>query len=207
MRKNKVNACELATRNEYTNSSEGHMMGQDNPLDSSNVAVDKDNRFFKIKLETDATIKYLATLTVYNWQSADATDSLTFPAASHMWNSIRYANDNGKSSAFYCHLIQSNSDAGYIPVDIGLMNNINDETTTLWQTITKAFASTMSDTKVEVGDDIAGNFNSIQLNPTQQGMEFLLTLSNDMQPLTRIQQLDFIRHELGMSISRLTLAT
>ncbi len=49
-------------------SSERYMMGQDDLLDPSNSVVDKNNQFFKIELETDATIESLATLTVYNWQ-------------------------------------------------------------------------------------------------------------------------------------------
>ncbi len=65
------------------------------------------------------------------------------------------------------------------------MNNIKDKTTTLWQTITKASASTMLDAEAEFGDNIAGNYDPIQLNPTQQGVEFFLILSNDMQPLAR----------------------
>ncbi len=97
-----------------------------------------------------------------------------------MWNSIRHADDNGKSSALHRHLIQSNSDANHIQVDMGLMNNINNEITTLWQTITKASASTMSDAEAEVGYNIASNYNSILLNPTQQGAEFFPTLSNDI---------------------------
>ncbi len=107
------------------------MIGQDNLLEPSNVAVDKDDRFFEMKLETNATIESLATLTVYNWQSANVTDSLAFLATSHMWNSIRHVDDNGKSSVLHCHLIQSNSNAGHIQVDMSLINNINDETTTL----------------------------------------------------------------------------
>ncbi len=87
------------------------------------------------------------------------------------------------------------------------MNNINDETTMLWQTITKASALTMSDVEAEVGDNVADNYDSMQLNPIQQGAEFFPTLSNDMQLLAGSQQLDFIRRKLGMSISRLTLAT
>ncbi len=78
-----------------------------------------------------------------------------------MWNSIRHADDNGESSALDCHLIQSNSDVNHIQDNIGLINNINDETTTLWQTIMKASASTMSDVEVEVGIDIAGNYDSM----------------------------------------------
>ncbi len=61
MRKSKVDECELAARNEYTSSSEGHVMGQDDPLDPSNAAVDEDNRFFGMELATDATIESLAT--------------------------------------------------------------------------------------------------------------------------------------------------
>ncbi len=85
-----------------------------------------------MELKTDATIKSLATLTIYNWRSADAMDSLAFPVVSQMWNSIRNVDDNGKSSAFHCHLIQKNSDEGHIRGDMGLMNNINNETTILW---------------------------------------------------------------------------
>ncbi len=42
------------------------------------------------------------------------------------------------------------------------MNNINDETITLWKTITKASTSMMSDAEAEFGDDVAGNYDSIQ---------------------------------------------
>ncbi len=66
MRKSKVDACELAARNEHTSNFKGYVMGQDNSLDPSNAVVDKDDRFFAIELETEATIKSLATLTVYN---------------------------------------------------------------------------------------------------------------------------------------------
>lgn len=41
-------------------------------------------------LETDGTIESLATLTIYNWQSANTTDSLEFLATLYS----RYANDN-----------------------------------------------------------------------------------------------------------------
>ncbi len=41
------------------------------------------------------------------------------------------------------------------------MNNIYDKTTTLWQTITKAFVSRMSDAETEIDDNVAGNYNSI----------------------------------------------
>ncbi len=107
------------------------MIEQYDSLDPSNTAIDEDDRFFEIELETDANIESLTTLTVYNWRSADVTDSFVFPATSQMWNSIRHADDNGKSSALHRHLIESNTDAGHIQVDIGLMNIINDETTML----------------------------------------------------------------------------
>ncbi len=68
MRKSKVDTCELVARNEHTSSSKGHVMGQNDPLDQSNAAVDEDDRFFKMELETDTTIESLATLTVYNWR-------------------------------------------------------------------------------------------------------------------------------------------
>ena len=204
MRKSKIDACELAARNDYTGSSEENVMEQDDPLEPSNAAVDdEDQQCFEMGLETDATIESLATLTIYNWRCADATDSLAFPAASHMWNSIRHADDNGKSSALHRHLVQSNSDPSHIQVDMGLINNIDNETTTLWQTITKASASTTSDANAEVGDNVAGADDAIQLRPTQIGAEFLPTLSNDIQPLVGSQQLDFIRRQLGMSIAKL----
>ncbi len=65
----------------------------------------------------------------------------------------------------------------------------------------------MSNAGTEVGDDGVCNYNSIQLYCIQQGAKFLPTLSNDMQPLAGSQQLEFIRRELGMSISKLTLIT
>ncbi len=83
---------------------------------------------------------------------------------------------------------------------MGLINNIDNKTTTLWQTITKASISTTLNANVEVGDNIIGTNDSIQLRPTQVGAEFLPTLSNDIQPVVGSQQLDFIRQELGMSI-------
>ncbi len=76
---------------------------------------------------------------------------------------------------------------------MGLINNIDNKTTTLWQTITKTFASMTSNANAKVGDDIIGADDSIQLCPTQVGVEFLPTLSNDIQPLVGSQQLDFIR--------------
>ncbi len=58
--------------------------------------------------------------------------------------------------------------------------------------MTKFSILTISDAKVEIGNDVAGNYNSMQLHPTQQSAEFLPTLSNDMQSLVESQQLDFI---------------
>ncbi|MCJ1342680.1 hypothetical protein MMC31_000867 [Peltigera leucophlebia] len=199
MRKSKIDACELAARNDHTGSSEEDVMEQADPLKPSNAEVDNvDEQFFEMGLETHATVESLVTLTIYNWRSADATDSLAFPAASHMWNSIRHADDNGGSSAFHRYLIQSNSDSSPIQGDMGLINNIDNETTTLWQTITKASASTAPDADTEVGNDVADTHDSVQLRPTQPGAEFLPTLSNDIQLLVESQQLDFIRRELGM---------
>ena len=112
-------------------------------------------------LETDATIENLATLTLNNWREADAMDNLAFPTASHMWNSIRHADDNSKSFALHCHLIQSNSDSDYIQGDMGLINNISNKTTMLWQTIMKASTSTTPDADTEVGDNVAGTHDSV----------------------------------------------
>ncbi len=201
MRKSKIDVYELTAKNKYTDSSEENMMEQDNLLEPSNTTINDENeQFFEMELEIDATLKNLATLTIYNWQSADATDSLAFSAASNMWNSIRHANDNGKSSALHHHLLQSKSDSSYIQVDLGLINNIDNETTTLWQTITKVFILITLDANAEVRDNVADANNFIKLRPTQVDAEFFSTLSDDIQPLVRSQQLNFIKHKLSMSI-------
>ncbi|MCJ1349552.1 hypothetical protein MMC31_007793 [Peltigera leucophlebia] len=167
MRKSKIDACEIAARNDHTGSLEKNVMEQADPLEPSNAEVDIVNeQFFEMELETHATVESLVTLTIYDWQSVDATDSLAFPAASHMWNSIRHADDNGGSSALHRHLIQRNSDSGHIQGDMGLINNIDNKTTTLWQTITKALALTTLDGDAEVGDNVADTHNSVQLRPT-----------------------------------------
>lgn len=105
MKKNKVDIYELTARNEYIGSFEGYIIGQDNLLNRSNAIVNKNNRFFKIELETDTIIKNLVTLTVYNWRLADVMDSFAFLINLHMWNNIRYANDNNKFSALHHHFI------------------------------------------------------------------------------------------------------
>ena len=65
-----------------TSSSEKNVMEQANPLELNNAEVDNVNKqFFEIGLETDTTIKSLATLTLYNWQSADVTNCFAFPTA------------------------------------------------------------------------------------------------------------------------------
>lgn len=91
--------------NDLMGSSERYVMGQENLLEPSNAIVDKDKQFFEIELETNATIESLATLTIYYWQSADATNSPAFSATSQMRNSIIHADNNGDSSTFYRHLI------------------------------------------------------------------------------------------------------
>lgn len=82
------------------------MIEQANPLDPSNAEVDNvANQFFEMGLETNAIIESLATLTLYNWQLANATDSFEFATASNMWNSIKYIDDNGKFSTLHYHFI------------------------------------------------------------------------------------------------------
>lgn len=152
-----------------------------------------------MELETDTTIKNLVTITIYNWRSAGTTNSLAFLAVLHMWNIIGHADDNGESSALHCYLLQSNLDLGHIQVDRGLINNIDSETLTLWQTIINASTSTTSYANAEMEDNIA---DFIQSRPAQVDMEFFQTLSNDIQPFVRSQQLDFIGWKLGMLISQ-----
>lgn len=64
-----------------------------------------------------------------------------------------------------------------------LINNIDNEITTLWQTITKASSSITSDFHAKVRDNIIGGNNSVQLHPTSIGPEFFPTLSDNIQPL------------------------
>lgn len=70
-----------------------------------------------------------------------------------------------------------------------MINNIDSETLTLWQTIINASTSITSYANVEMEDDIA---DFIQLRLAQVDMEFFQTLSNDIQLFVRSQQLDFI---------------
>ena len=65
------------------------------------------------------------------------------------------------------------------------------------------FASMTLDDNTEVGDNVTGADNSVQLRFTQVDAEFLLNLSNNIQPLVESQQLDFIKCQLGMSIAKL----
>ncbi len=44
---------------------------------------------------------------------------------------------------------------------MGLIDNIDNETTTLWQIITKASTLTISDANIEIEDNIAGADNFI----------------------------------------------
>lgn len=104
-----------------------------------------------------------------------------------MWNSIWHANDNGKSFTFHYHLLQSNLDSVHIQVDMGLINNISNKTTILWQTITKASTSIISDINVEVEENVAGTDNSIYLRFPQVGAEFLPILFDDIQPFVGSQ--------------------
>lgn len=76
-------------------------------MELNNATINKNKQFFKIKLETNTTIKKLAFLTVYNWQSVNIIDDLVFSAVLDMWNNIRYINNNDKSFAFYYQLIKA----------------------------------------------------------------------------------------------------
>ncbi len=106
MRKSRIDARELAASNDYAVSQEENVMEEDIIINSDDIEIDDINeQCYDMELDTDASIENLVTLTVYNWRSTDATDSLAFPATSHMWNSLRHADENGKSSAIHCHLI------------------------------------------------------------------------------------------------------
>lgn len=85
MRKNKINVCELAARKDYTDSLKENIIEQANLLKPSNAKLNNvDKQIFEMGLETDATIESLATLTIYNWQSADTMDNLAFLATLHI---------------------------------------------------------------------------------------------------------------------------
>lgn len=82
-------------------------------FDGENIIINLDNikinhinkQCCDIRLDTDAFIKNLVTLTIYNWQLTDAIDCLVYPAASYMLNSLSHVNNSGKSFAIYCHII------------------------------------------------------------------------------------------------------
>ena len=106
MKKSKIDTYELIARIDYMGSLEENMVKQANLLESSYVKLENvDKQFFEMGLEIDATIESLANLTIYNLRSANAINSLAFPAASYIWNNIRYVDDNDKSFAPYCHFI------------------------------------------------------------------------------------------------------
>lgn len=78
-----------------------------------------------------------------------------------MWNTIRHINNNGKSSALYCHLIQSNLDLNGKKVNINFTNNDENKTIILWQIIKKISTSTTSNTNAKVQNYIASTDNFI----------------------------------------------
>lgn len=56
-------------------------------MDDENGSADVDDIdrcLYDMDMSTDETMERLVTATVYKWRSLDATDSLAFPAASHM---------------------------------------------------------------------------------------------------------------------------
>ncbi len=62
----------------------------------------------------------------------------------------------------------------------------------------------MADVNAEIGNNIAKNDNFLQLRPILViSIEFFLILSDNIQLFIGSQQLDFIRYELGISISKL----
>lgn len=69
---------------------------------------------FDIGLEANTNLENMVTLTVYNWQSMNTTDYLAFLTASHMWNNIRYSDDNREFATSYCHVMGNNSDSNHV---------------------------------------------------------------------------------------------
>lgn len=63
---------------------------------------------------------------------------------------------------------------------MGFINIINNETTILWQIITKASTSLKSDANAKVGNTVTGAGNFMKLYPILSGAEFLLTLFDDI---------------------------
>ncbi len=106
MRKSRIDARKLAASNDCTVSQKENVMEEDIIMNPDDIGIDDVNKqYYNMELDTDAFIKNLVTLTVYNWQSTDATNSLAFPAASHIWNSLRHTDYSGESSAIHRHLI------------------------------------------------------------------------------------------------------
>lgn len=62
IRKNKINACELAATTNYRKISKENIIEQENVLINN-----KNEQTFEIRREIEAIFKSLVTLTIYNW--------------------------------------------------------------------------------------------------------------------------------------------
>lgn len=68
MAKSKIDIYELAARNDHTCSLEENAIGQADLLELNKAKITNVNKqFFKIGLETGASFKTLAILTLYKW--------------------------------------------------------------------------------------------------------------------------------------------
>ena len=133
------------------------------------------------------------TLTIYSWQFSNSNECLAYLVAFHIWNSFRYTNNNGKSTILYHDLTISNIGSTQVNIKMGLISNIENETTILWYIITKTVVLSTLEIAREVGNDINDGYRSIKLFFTTPDREFTSHLVNDIKSSIGSYEPDFIK--------------
>lgn len=100
-------------------------------------------------------------------------------------NSIRMADDNGESSVIHQPLSTSNSNANSIQADIGLFKEVPADTTTLWQTVTEAAATTTLDDVDPVEDDLDDNHPQAATTRLNDESMFLPSVDENVNTLVQ----------------------
>ncbi len=85
IKKNRIYAHKLVASNDCIVSHEENVMEENIIINPDDIGIDDVNeQCYDLRLDTDTSIENLVTLTVYNWQSTDTTDSLAFSVALHI---------------------------------------------------------------------------------------------------------------------------
>ena len=103
MKKSKIEASELTATTNRNETSDKIFNKQ------VNISVDNtDVQTFEMLLKDGTSIKSLVTLTIYNWQFSNSNECFAYPTTSHIWNSLRCADNNRESAVFYYYLTITN---------------------------------------------------------------------------------------------------